>query len=375
MKDNPLTKLEGFGQSVWLDFIKRGLIASGELKRMVEEDGLKGVTTNPAIFEKEIGQGHDYDSDIKSLASRGRSVEQIYETLIMDDVSKAADILLPVFKKTAGRDGFVSIEVSPHLARDTEKTIEQARRFWRGVSRPNVLVKVPATVEGLPAIERLLNEGVNVNITLLFSIPRYGRVAEAYISALEKRDSENMSINTISSVASFFLSRIDVMVDPMIDRAIKEGGLKAQKAEGLKGQVAIASAKVAYQIYKDVFTAARFLKLSAEGARTQRLLWASTGTKDPSYSDIKYIEPLIGPDTINTMPLETFKAYKSHGSPAARLEDNVEEAQKILDTLPEAGIDLAEVTGRLEEEGIRKFVEPFDKLMGTIRERRIALAA
>lgn len=238
-----------------------------------------------------------------------------------------------------------------------------------------MLVKVPATAEGLPAIERLLSEGVNINITLLFSIPRYERVAEAYISALEKRDSENMAVNTISSVASFFLSRIDVMVDQIIDRAIKEGGPRAKKAEGLKGQAAIASAKVAYQIYKEVFTAARFLKLGAEGARTQRLLWASTGTKDPSYSDIKYIEPLIGPETINTMPLETFNAYRAHGSPAARLEDGVVEAQKILDTLPEAGIDLNEVTGRLEEEGIRKFVEPFDKLMETIRERRIALAA
>ncbi len=375
MKENPIIKLESFGQSVWLDFIQRGLLTSGELKRMIEEDGLRGVTTNPAIFEKEIGKGHDYDGSIRALARQGKSAEEIYEAIITEDVQRASDILLPVFKNTAGRDGFVSLEVSPHLARDTENTIEQALRFWKAVSRPNVMIKVPATAEGLPAIEELLREGVNVNITLLFSIPRYQDVAEAYISVLEERLSKKNALDSVSSVASFFLSRIDVMVDPMIDKIVKEGGPRARKAAGLRGQAATASAKVAYQFYKELFTSTRFLKLAASGARTQRLLWASTGTKDPSYSDVKYIEPLIGPDTVNTMPLETFTAYLDHGNPAERLDKDVEEAQRILDTLPEAGIGLDDVTRRLEEEGIRKFAEPFDRLINTIRERRIVPAA
>jgi transaldolase/glucose-6-phosphate isomerase len=370
MKGNPLLKLRTFGQSIWLDFLRRNLYVSGELQRMTEEDGLRGMTSNPSIFEKAIAGSHDYDDAIRALALEGRSVEEIYETLVVEDVQRATDIFRPIYDESEGRDGFVSLEVSPHLAHDTEGTIAEARRLWTAVNRPNLMIKVPATLEGLPAIQQLIGEGINVNVTLLFGLPRYRKVAEAYIAGLESRAAQGEPIGHMASVASFFLSRIDVLVDPMLEDLMKQGGSKAQIATDLHGQIAIASAKVAYQIYQEVCGDGRFQKLAAQGARSQRLLWASTSTKNPSYSDVKYVEALIGPETVNTLPLETLNAYRDHGDPTPRLEEGVAEARDVLQRLGELDIDLDAVTQQLEDEGVVKFVKPFDQLMDTLKKAR-----
>lgn len=375
MAENPLLKLQSFGQSIWLDFLSRGLLTSGQLKRLIDEDGLSGVTSNPAIFEKAIAGSSDYDEDIRALARQGRSAAEIYEALTVADVQAAADLFRPVYERTAGRDGFVSLEVSPHLAYDTEGTIAEARHLWGRLARPNVLIKVPATKPGLPAIRQLISEGVNVNVTLLFGLPRYREVAEAYISGLEDRAARGQPLGHVASVASFFLSRIDVLLDPVLERLAQEGGAKGTIARGLIGEVAIASAKVAYQIYKEIYRSERFQRLAQHGARTQRLLWASTSTKNPAYSDVKYVEPLIGPDTVNTMPLETLNAYRDHGNPAPRLEENVESAFQVLAQLAQVGIDIDQATQQLEEEGVHKFVVPYDSLMATLEAKRAAVLA
>ena len=372
MKKNPLLKLENLGQSIWMDFIRRGMISSGELKRLIEEDGLRGVTSNPSIFEKAIAGSRDYDDAIRTLALEGKSVDQIYAALTVEDIQRVADLFRPVYDRLDGADGFVSLEVSPRLAHDTAGTIADARRLWVAVSRPNLMIKVPGTMEGLPAIRQLIGEGINVNITLLFGLPRYRQVAEAYIAGLETLASQGRPLKSVASVASFFLSRIDVMVDPTLEKTMGMDKSKADFVELFHGQVAIFSAKAAYRIYKEIFDSERFGKLKDQGARTQRLLWASTSTKNPAYDDLKYVEALIGPETIDTIPLETLAAYRDHGKPASRLSKGGVKAAGTLRRLSEAGIDLDRVTRQLEDEGVKKFVEAFDGLMNTLEEKRIA---
>ncbi len=363
MEHNPLRQLETFGQSIWLDYIRRDLITSGELGRLIEEDGLRGMTSNPSIFEKAMVESHAYDEDISSLALQGKGAKEIYEALSQGDVQSAADIFRPLYDKTDGEDGYVSLEVNPHLAHDTDGTIKEARRLWCALNRPNVFIKVPATVEGLPAIQYLISEGINVNVTLLFGVPRYRQVAEAYIAGIEARFAHGKEVKHVASVASFFVSRIDVLVDKLLEPLLEQGGQEASLARDLRGQVAIASAKIAYQNYKELFGTDRFKTLTEAGARAQRLLWASTGTKDPEYRDVKYVEALIGVDTVDTAPLETLDAFRAHGIAKPSLEKEVAEAVRVLKRLATLGIDLEHVTRQLEDEGVEKFNLPFDKLM------------
>jgi transaldolase len=369
MKTNPLQQLGTLGQSIWLDYIRRDLIAGGGLRRTIEEDGLRGMTSNPAIFEKAIAESHDYDREIRAMALEGKDAGAIYETLSQRDVQSAADEFRPLYDSSDGNDGYVSLEVNPHLAHDTNGTIEEARRLSTALNRPNVLIKVPATAEGLPAIRQLISEGISVNVTLLFGLPRYRQVVEAYLAGIEARLAQGKAVKHIASVASFFLSRIDSLVDAQLDKIIEQGGKDADLAKMARGQVAIASAKTAYQIYKNIFGNDRFRKLADQGARVQRLLWASTSTKNPDYSDVKYVEALIGSDTVNTVPLETLDAYRDHGKPEARLEQDVWEACGVLDQLTKLGISIDNVTQQLEDEGVDKFNKPFDKLMEALKQR------
>lgn len=376
MKENPLRALKRLGQSVWIDDIRRDLITSGTLQRLIDEDGLCGMTSNPAIFEKAIGEHDDYDADIRILALQKADANSMYESLSQRDIQGAADLFRPLYDKTLGIDGYVSLEVNPHLAHDTQGTIEEARRLWKAVDRPNIFIKVPATREGLPAIQQLISEAINVNVTLVFGLPRYQEVANAYITGLEKRLANGESIRNIASVASFFLSRIDTQVDSILSLIAQGADEKVQLARQLQGQTAISSAKTAYQTYKEIFSGERFKRLAASGARPQWLLWASTSTKNPEYSDVKYVEPLIGPETINTMPLSTFDAYRNHGEPAAAsLEEDVGRAGWVLEELPKLGINIDSVTQQLEDEGIEKFCKPFDKLLETLDAKISRLSA
>lgn len=356
---NHIKQIQDFGQRIWLDFFDRGILNSGKLKKMIEEDGIGGVTSNPSIFEKAISSSSDYDEDIRSLIQTKRSNDVIFFSLAVKDIKRAADLFKPVYRKTDGLDGFVSIEVSPHLAHDTEKTIKQARELWKAVNRKNVMIKIPATVEGLPAIRTCISEGININITLLFGLPRYEEVVEAYLSGLEDRVQANKPIDQITSVASFFLSRIDALIDPE---------LTSKGLIYLKGKVATASAKKAYEFYKRIFFGSRFNALENKGAKRQRLLWASTSTKDPTYSDIKYVFELIGPDTINTITLETLDAFKNHGRAENRLEEDMGKASKVLEHLKESKIDINTITQKLEDEGIEKFNIAFDKIIDAIKK-------
>lgn len=373
MKQNPLLKLESFGQSIWLDSLSRHAIVSGELKRLIDEDGLSGVTSNPSIFEKAIVGSRDYEDEIRALALQKKTANEIYQSLTVRDIQMATDLFRPLYDRLDGKDGFVSLEVSPHLANDTNGTVVEARRLWAAVNRPNAFIKVPATREGLPAIQQLLSEGININITLLFGLPRYREVAEAYLAGLEARVAQGKPVKHIASVASFFLSRIDVLVDPMLEKIMQGKDAKAEAAAKLHGEIAVASAKVAAKIYDEIFSSDRFKKLASAGARTQRLLWASTSTKNPSYPDLKYVEPLIGPDTINTLPLETLEAYRDHGQPEVRLHEGLDDAQAKLDSLGEIGINLDAVTQKLEDEGIEKFNKPFDMLLASLEKSRVSL--
>ena len=375
MTDNPLLRLEAFGQSIWMDFIRRGVISSGELQKWIEGDGVSGVTSNPSIFEKAIAESHDYDEAIRALTSEGKTPDEIYQALTVEDIQKVADLLRPIYQRTEGRDGFVSLEVSPGLAHDTAGTIEEARRLWSLVDRPNAMIKVPATQEGIPAIRELTGEGININITLLFGLPRYREVAEAYLSGLETLAARGGNLKPVASVASFFLSRIDVLLDPLLEKKRLAGGSQAEIAARLQGQVAIASAKVAYQLYKEIFGSERFERLAGKGARPQRLLWASTSTKNPAYSDTKYVEPLIGPDTINTLPVETLTAYREHGHPILSLDQDISRAYHVLNQLSLAGINLDAATGQLEQEGVEKFIAAFDRLKISLKEKQGALTA
>ena len=369
MKNNPLKKLETLGQSIWLDYIRRDLITNGELLKLIENDGLRGMTSNPAIFEKAIAESNIYDTDIRKMASEKKDINTIYEAISQQDVQKAADVFLPLYEKNKGEDGYVSLEVNPHLANETKGTIEEGRRLWTALNRPNVLIKVPATVEGLPAIRQLISEGINVNVTLLFGLPRYREVAEAYINGLEDRLKQGKPVNNIASVASFFLSRIDTLVDPLLEKIIESDNEKKEMAKMALGDVAISSARLAYQIYKEVFGSARFKKLEEKGARVQRLLWASTSNKNPNYSDIKYIEALIGANTINTVPPQTIDAYRDHGDPKLTIELDLDKEERALKSLSELGIDMEKVSQQLEDEGIGKFNEPFDKLMDALAKK------
>lgn len=364
---NPLLVIKSLGQSIWLDYIERGMFASGELAHLIRRDGLAGITSNPAIFEKAITGHEDYEADIAALARHARNATEIYEPVVLDDIGHAADLFLPVYEQTQGRDGFVSLEVSPHLAYDTDKTVKEAIRLWERLHRPNIMIKVPGTVQGLPAARQLIAKGINVNVTLLFGLGRYREVLQTWLAGLEDRVSAGLSLESVASVASFFLSRIDVLVDKHLD-ALAQSGDKS--ASSLRGTAAIAYARLAYQIYREMQASVRWCGLAARSAQPQRLLWASTGTKDPAYSDVKYVEPLIGSDTVNTLPPETLNAYRKYGDPALRLDQDLAQAAEVPSKLAKLGIDLEAVAQKLEEEGVKKFIEPFDKLLASLEQRR-----
>src|SRR6201997_5657656 len=364
---NPLRGLSEYGQSVWLDYIRRSLISSGELKRLVVEDGLRGVPSKPAIFEKAIVGSTDYESVIDSKESAGLDAKALYEKIAVKDVQDAADILRPVYDESNRHDGYVSLEVSPLLANDTSGTLEEARRLWKTVSRENLMVKVPATPEGVPAIRQLLEDGLNINITLLFAQSAYEKVAEAFIAALEARAAKGQPINHIASVASFFVSRIDTLIDGKIDNLLKTatGDTKAL-LEIFHGTIAIANAKLTYKKYQELFSGPRWSALAAKGAQTQRLLWASTSTKNPKYRDVLYVEELIGADTVDTIPPATFDAFRDHGKLRHSLTEDVSGAAKIMSDLEVAGISMKEVTDKLLADAVKLFQDPFKQLLDAI---------
>jgi transaldolase/glucose-6-phosphate isomerase len=366
---NPLRALREQGQSPWLDYIRRGLLTSGELQRLIDEEGLMGITSNPAIFEKAITGSQDYTAAIAALETEHLDAMALYERLVSEDIRQAADMLRPVYEETQGRDGYVSLEVSPYLARDTEGTIAEARRLWQVIQRPNLMIKVPATPEGIPAIQKLISEGININVTLLFAQEVYRQVAEAYLAGLEALAAAGGDLRRVASVASFFVSRIDSLVDAKLEAKLRAGEGDRALLESLKGKVAIANAKLAYQAYRKIFAGERWERLAAAGARPQRLLWASTSTKNPQYSDVLYVEELIGPDTVNTMPPATWEAFRDHGRVRPTLESELEAAYDTLETLAKVGISLAEVTDTLLIEAIRLFAEPFDKLLNSLDKK------
>ena len=370
---NPVKALENHGQAVWLDFLARGFVAKGDLKRLIDTDGVKGVTSNPSIFEKAIGSSDEYDGPIGRALKKGdRPVAELFEHLAVEDIQHAADVLRPVYDHLKGNDGFVSLEVSPYLAMDTSATIAEAERLWKDVKRKNLMVKVPATPEGLPAIQHLIGEGISINITLLFSQKVYVQVAEAYLAGLEKYVAGGGDPSHVASVASFFVSRIDSAVDKQLDEKIAKANDPTEKERlaALKGKVAIANAKLAYQEYKRLFSGARWDKLAAKGARPQRLLWASTGTKNKDYSDVLYVEELIGPNTVNTVPPATLDAFRDHGKPRDSLEENVEDARGVLAELEKSGISLDAITADLVKDGVKLFADAADKLYGAVAHKR-----
>jgi transaldolase len=370
--DNPLLKLRKLGQSVWLDDIGRAMLDDGSLARLIEADGIAGVTSNPAIFAASINKEPQYQRAIAELLPKEASNIALYETLTIEDLRRAADLFRKLYDSTHGGDGFVSMEVSPHLAYDTAGTIAEAKRLWSRLERTNAMIKIPGTEPGLTAIRDTIAAGINVNVTLLFSPDRYRAVANAYFEGLEARLAAGKPIDNIASVASFFLSRIDTLVDKQLDDLASKDKPEAAK---LRGTAAIASACRAYGIYEELIASSRWKALESRGARKQRLLWASTSTKDPTYSPTKYVEEIIAPDTVNTMPGETIKAYRSTGRPEPRLQPQIPEATQVFSSLQALGIDMAAVADQLEREGVKKFIEPFDKLQASIEERRIKLKA
>lgn len=375
---NPLQELLTHGQSYWLDNLTRGKITSGELEDRIENQGLRGITSNPSIFMKAITQSNDYDEQIQDLAEEGHSAEEIYEALAVRDIQDACDILHPVYVESDGTDGFVSLEVSPHLARKSEETMEEARRLFRKVDRRNCFIKIPGTQEGLPAIEEMLHEGINVNVTLLFSVERYEEVAKAYIRALNRRMEEGKAVDQIASVASFFLSRIDVLMDKKLQSILDTESDEAKKeiARDVMGETAIASAKIAYQRFQNIFSGGKWDQLKEQGAQVQKPLWASTSTKNPDYSDVRYVENLIGKHTVNTMPDDTVDAFEDHGKVRPNsVEENVDQAYEILEMVAALDIEMKDVTSQLVGEGIRKFISPYDALMESIDEKSGELVA
>ena len=373
MNKNPLIGLKEIGQSVWLDNLSRKLIHSGELKRLIDEDGVSGITSNPTIFQKAISGSTDYDPSLRKMIDKGvKDERELFLGLATEDVSDAADLLRPTYQSTSGRDGFVSIEVSPDLAYDTEPTILEAKRLFSDIGKKNILVKVPGTKQGLPAIERLTSEGVNVNVTLLFSTERYEEVMEAYLRGLEKRVKQGQPIDEIASVASFFVSRVDTLTDKLLESRLSSASSKAEKDRiaSLFGKAAVANAKIAYKKYETIFSGQRFKALKEKGGHVQRLLWGSTGTKNPKYSDIKYVEELIAPDTINTMPEATMKAFKEHGQAKITIRNHLEEAERLFPELKSIGVSLRDVTEQLEKEGVQLFSDSFFALLKEIAKKR-----
>jgi transaldolase len=371
MKTNPLVALGEAGQSPWIDYIHRGMIASGELARRIAEDGIRGVTSNPTIFEKAISSGHDYDDQIRALARAGATLLQAYKAIVTDDIRAAADVLRPVYDASRGDDGYVSLEVDPDLARDTKATIARARELFDAVGRPNVMIKIPGTKEGLPAVEETIAAGIPVNVTLIFSVRRYEEVAAAYLRGVERRIAAGGDPRSVASVASFFVSRIDTAVDALLLSTVERwpGSPKAETALSLLGKTAVASARSAYAKFLVIFDAPGWRPLAARGARVQRPLWASTGTKNPKYSDVKYVEELIGPDTVNTMPPQTMDAFRDHGVVADTLSGADAGAKAVLDdyALMEPGIE--EVCSRLEKEGVGSFLDSYRKLLAAVEGR------
>ena len=368
---NSVQEARRLGQSIWYDNIRRGLLTSGELEGLIEQ-GVTGVTSNPTIFEKAIAGSTDYDKALTSLAHSGKSADETYEALVLEDIREAANLLRPVYDRTAGADGYVSLEVSPTLAHDTKGTVVEARRLYAALGRPNVMIKVPATPQGIPAIRRLIGDGINVNVTLIFSIDAYLQVVEAYIAGLEDLAGKGGDMRKVASVASFFISRIDTAVDILLEERIRQGheGLK-----GLLGKTAIANAKLAYRAFQGTFGSQRFADLLANGARVQRPLWASTGTKNPTYRDVLYVESLIGPDTVNTMPPATLTAFLDHGRAEATLEQDAPDAERMVEALAAAGVSMDQVTEKLLADGVKSFADSFDKLMANIEEKRTQLLA
>ncbi len=373
MAENPLKQLERFGQAPWLDYIRRNLLSSPELRRMLTEDGLKGMTSNPTIFEKAIDGSSDYDQQLEQLVREGKEVEEIYEALTIKDIQAACDVLRPLYDQTASTHGYVSYEVSPLLANDTDGTIKAARRYWARIARPNVMIKVPSTPAGLPAIEALISEGLNINVTLMFSMTHYNNVTEAYIKGVEKRIQNGGAVDRIFSVASFFVSRVETLVDKKLDAKLKQKNDTAVAA--LKGKAAVANTKLVYQRYKEIFPGERFAAIKKKGARPQWPLWASTGTKNPVYSDVKYVEELIGPDTVNTMPPATMDAFRDHGKVAATLEAQLDEARDAVNKLKAVGIDLIDVGAELQLEGVELFKKSYEDLIAAIRKHRDRILA
>jgi len=369
---NPLLQLKALGQSVWYDNIDRAQLVSGQFKRLLDEDGVVGVTANPTIFQKSISHGTAYDEQLNQLISAGKSTSDIYEALITTDIRTVADILRPIYDITAGQDGYVSLEVSPDLAHDTEGTISEVRRFWKMVDRPNLMIKIPATPEGIPAVRQALSEGINVNITLIFAIEAYREVTDAYLSALEERNAEGQDISHIASVASFFVSRVDTLVDKLLEDKIKASSdpSERQKLKSLEGKAAIANARLVYQDFKSIFSTPRFESLKHAEARVQRPLWASTSTKNPAYRDVLYAEELIGPNTVDTMPLETIENFRDHGRVRYSIEDNIPQAKAELAALEDVGIHYHAVTQQLLDEGVQKFADSFHELFAGIESKK-----
>lgn len=369
---NALLELQKYGQSVWLDFIRRNIILNGELQKMIDQDGLRGITSNPSIFEKAIAGSNDYDDFLDKLQAQGLSTSDVYERIVIRDIQDAADKLLPVYKATNKKDGYISLEVSPTLARDTQGSIEEARRLWKAVGRPNIMIKVPGSPEGVPAVRQLTSEGININITLLFAQEAYIAVANAYIDGLEAALKAGKDISGIASVASFFVSRIDSLVDSTIDTRLKtpKNAEEESLLKSLQGKVAIANAKQAYRFYQKMIAGERWKALAAKGANVQRLLWASTSTKNPKYRDVLYVEELIGPDTVNTIPPATMDAFRDHGIVRRTLDTDLAAADKTMNDLEKAGISMKQITDKLLDDAIKLFDEAFEKLLAAVEQRK-----
>ncbi len=373
MSNSIIKQIHDLGQSVWLDYLSRKMLHDGSLKHLIEDIGIYGMTSNPAIFQKAISDSEVYDEAIKECVNEELSNKDIYERLAVSDIQGVADMFLSLYEQTAKIDGYVSLEVAPDLVHDTQGTIDEARKLWKWVDRPNVMIKVPGTTAGIPAIIQLLSEGININVTLLFSVERYRAVAEAYLEGLQLRLDQGQPIDHIASVASFFLSRIDVMVDQLLEEVSEKQPLRKKEILDLRGEAAIANAKIAYQVYEEVFQSGRFQQLQEGGGNVQRLLWASTSPKNPDYNDLKYVHPLIGSPTVNTMPQNTLDALIEKGNPENSLKDGLAHAHEVISKLMELGIDLEKVAVSLEEEGIEKFEKPFKQLLNTIADARKTL--
>ena len=374
--DNPIKALFTEGQSVWLDDISRQMLREGKLQQQVEQVGIRGVTSNPTIFEKAIASGNAYDDAVMELLRHDKSAPEIFEAVEVEDIRDACDVLRPIYDQSGGRDGFVSIEVSPGAARDAEGTRVEARRLWTSVDRPNLMVKIPGTLEGAAVVEEMLAEGLNINITLLFSIASYERVANAYVAALEQRHAAGQPVDRVASVASFFVSRVDALVDKLVEEKIgqTDDTARQETMRAVLGKVAVANAKLAYAKFQEIFEGPRFAPLREAGAAVQRPLWASTGTKNPAYSDVLYVEELIGPDTVNTMPGKTIEAFLDHGQVRRTVDQNVDAARQTMRDLEATGVSIDEVTAQLEEEGIASFTKSFDALIAGVEGKRAALA-